>query len=268
MEIILNEIESKEIETTETKSKELDKQYIPETDYNKLDNKPSINGVALEGNKTTKDLGIKAGSDIELITKIEPEDIEEDLKENQVYNGNAIHDLARLFGMTIEELTKTIPQILTEFDIELTYEDNEVYNANAIHQLLELFVYEITMIQEGFEELYDAVIELYNKQPLEITGVFTLSTQKLTNISHYYEEIKTAYDEGRPIKLTVTIGENGNQAMADLSIVDVVQSKAFFYPIMRTNIGYGNQIYFFDVEIGKTTGKLTSHVLNTTSLGE
>jgi hypothetical protein len=53
--------------------------------------------------------------------------------------------------------------ILTNFDIEYTYEDNQVYNANAIHQLLELFVYEITMIQEGFQELEDKVSALENK---------------------------------------------------------------------------------------------------------
>lgn len=233
-----------------------------DNDYNKATNKPSINGVTLEGNKTTEDLGIQAGSDIELITEILPESIEEDLEENQVYNGNAIHDLARLFGMTLEEVKETIPKpifdmscdislvkmtvtnvtnysqeiiekknqgylvrlncnfienprlnvvvilnvvdgnwtffypvirgdigqgtknyifrlgigennatieahdlsgsvdVLTEFDIEKTYEDNQVYNANAIHQLLELFVYEITMIQEGFEELNDRMSEL------------------------------------------------------------------------------------------------------------
>lgn len=126
--------------------------------YNDSYNKPSINGVVLEGNKTTEELGIKAGgSDIELITELNPEDIENDLKPNQVYNGNAIHDLARIFGMTLEELTQEFPQIVTEFDIDQTYEDKQVYNANAIHQLLELFVGEIVMIQEQVES-YDARI--------------------------------------------------------------------------------------------------------------
>ena len=126
-------------------------------DYEKLENLPSINDVELKGNKSLEELGI---TDVELITELYPESIEEDLKDNQVYNGNAIHDLARLFGMTLEEFTKTLPQIITEFDIEKTYEDSEVYNANAIHQLLELFVYEITMIQEQVAEFDDRISAL------------------------------------------------------------------------------------------------------------
>ena len=129
-------------------------------DYEKLDNLPSINNEKLIGNKTLEELGI---TDIELITKLKPEDIEEDLKPNQVYNGNAIHDLARLFGMTLAELVETLPQIITEFDIEKTYEDSEVYNANAIHQLLELFVYEITMIQEEVASYSERISALEEK---------------------------------------------------------------------------------------------------------
>ena len=129
-------------------------------DYEKLDNLPSINNEKLIGNKTLEELGI---TDVELITELKPESIEEDLKPNQVYNGNAIHDLARLFGMTLEEFTKTLPQIITEFDIEKTYEDSEVYNANAIHQLLELFVYEITMIQEEIASYSERISALEEK---------------------------------------------------------------------------------------------------------
>lgn len=269
------------------------------SDYEKLKNKPSINGVELTGNKTTEDLGI---TDIELITKLYPESIEEDLKDNQVYNGNAIHDLARLFGMTLEELTKTLPtllteydgqqhednevynanavtnlidlmalslpKIITEFDIEKTYEDSEVYNANAIHQLLEIFVWEMTQIQDGFNELYDAVAYLVEKEPLVVTATFTLATQRLTNISHYYDKIKQARDNGQDVKLQVTIAESGNIATADISVLDVSKKSAFFYPIMRTNIGFGNEIYFFDVEIKQNTGSLASYVLQATSLGE
>lgn len=136
-------------------------------DYEKLENLPSINNEKLIGNKTLEELGI---TDVELITELYPESIEEDLKDNQVYNGNAIHDLARLFGMTLAELVETLPQILTEFDIEYTYEDNEVYNANAIHQLLELFVYEITMIQEAVES-YDGRISALETATIELEEI-------------------------------------------------------------------------------------------------
>lgn len=36
-------------------------QVVQSTDYEDLENKPSINGVTLVGNKTTEDLGIQAG---------------------------------------------------------------------------------------------------------------------------------------------------------------------------------------------------------------
>lgn len=236
--------------------------------YEKLLNLPKINGKEIKGELTTEDLGIKAGTDIELITEILPESIEEDLEENQVYNGNAIHDLARLFGMEMVIVYGMIPSILTEFDIEKSYEDNEVYNANAIHQLLELFVWEITQIQEGFEELRQGVSEIIEKEPLVVTATFTLATQRLTNISHYYDKIKKAYDNGQDIKLKVTIAESGNIATADISVLDVSKNSAFFYPIMRTNIGAGTEIYFFNVEIRENTGSLSSYVLQATSLGE
>ena len=241
-------------------------------------------------------------TDIELLKEIKPESIEEELKDNQVYNGNAIHDLARLFGMTLEELTKTLPVLLTEYDGQ-QHEENEVYNANAvtslidlmaltlpnlikefdlygeysendvytciaINQLMEIFGFEIMQIQEYFEELYDAVEELVEKQPLVVTATFTLATQKLTNISHYYDEIKQARDNGQDVKLKVTIAESGNVATADISVLDVSKKSAFFYPIMRTNIGAGTEIYFFDVEIRQSTGSLGSYVLQATALGE
>ena len=42
------------------------------TDYEKLDNLPSINGVLLKGDMTSKDLGIERGYD----AQIDPEDSE------------------------------------------------------------------------------------------------------------------------------------------------------------------------------------------------
>lgn len=162
LEIVLNEESNEELISLEEENNEVEINLEEEinsgsNDYNKQINKPSINGVELVGNKTTKDLGIE---DIELIPNIYPESIEKDLKPNQVYNGNAIHDLARLFGMTLEELTKTLPNIIKEFDIEDTYQDEDVYNANAIHQLMEIFGYEIVNIQEEVESYSERISAL------------------------------------------------------------------------------------------------------------
>lgn len=45
---------------------------VPETDYDKLENKPQINGVELAGNKTTRQLGIEI---TDPMTNFEIEDI-------------------------------------------------------------------------------------------------------------------------------------------------------------------------------------------------
>lgn len=165
-------------------------------DYSKATNKPSINGVVLEGNKTTEELGIVAGSDIELITKLEAEDIENDLEPNQVYNGNAIHDLARLFGMTLEELMTTLPNIIKEFDIEKTYQDGDVYNANAIHQLMQIFGQEITNLQTADVEINDELesqatkITKLNLTDIEINKKVDNFEERITSLETITSELE------------------------------------------------------------------------------
>ena len=103
--------------------------------YENAINKPSVNGVELSGNKTTEDLGI---TDVDLITKILPESIEEDLEPNQVYNGNAIHDLARLFGMTLEEVKETIPKPIFDMSCSISLTDMTVDNiTNYSEEIIE-----------------------------------------------------------------------------------------------------------------------------------
>lgn len=160
MEIILKQVESKEIETTETESKELEleKQYVTEKNYNKLDNKPSINGIILIGDKTLEELGIKIGSDINILKEF---DIEYTYEDNEVYNANAIHQLMEIFGYEIMNIQENFDNkqdksdILTGFDIDPAepFSDTQVYNANAINAMLtEIFVPMIMDIGTAIEE--------------------------------------------------------------------------------------------------------------------
>lgn len=98
------------------------------SNYEELDNLPTLNGVEIKGNLTSEDLGIE---DIELITKLYPESIEEDLKPNQVYNGNAIHDLARLFGMEMQNVYEIMPK--GEFDVSCTISLLKMTVSNVSH---------------------------------------------------------------------------------------------------------------------------------------
>ena len=190
------------------------------SNYEKLENLPSINNVLLIGNKTTEELGIEIPDESEIfdvsctisLSKMTVANVShyseeiikkrnegnlirmnctfvENPKLNVVVILNVIDDDWTLFypvirgnigeGMktyvfrlgvgpsnatiSVHAIPETEVGILTEFDIEYTYEDNQVYNANAIHQLMEVFAYEITMIQEKFEELQDRVSALENK---------------------------------------------------------------------------------------------------------
>ena len=98
------------------------------SNYEELDNLPTLNGVEIKGNLTSEDLGIE---DIELITELKPESIEEDLKPNQVYNGNAIHDLARLFGMEMQNVYEKMPK--GEFDVSCTISLSKMTVSNVSH---------------------------------------------------------------------------------------------------------------------------------------
>lgn len=73
--------------------------------YKSLTDKPSINGVELVGNKTTEELGIEAGSDVDILTVF---DIEYTYEDNEVYNANAIHQLMEIFGYEIMNLVEVI----------------------------------------------------------------------------------------------------------------------------------------------------------------
>lgn len=224
--VLEEELELGELELEdEVNVGELELDYIkedPVDDYEKLKNLPSINNVLLKGDLTSEDLGI---TDIELIDEIKPESIEEDLKPNQVYNGNAIHDLARLFGMTIEELTKTLPVILPNFDIEYTYEDNEVYNANAIHQLLEIFGQEIMNIVDLLDKKEDKQVYVdANVNFNANTGVVSLRNWVTENP---YKVIDEANKKGNPAILRVHLYAN-DQYMESLYMMQSIYSDTWW----------------------------------------
>ena len=222
---------------------------IVQDDYERLKNLPKINGVELIGNKTTEELGIEAGSNIELITELKPESIEEDLAENQVYNGNAIHDLARIFGMTLEEIVSVIPSVVTEFDIENEYDDNQVYNANAIHQLLEIFVTELENIQEYTQNLF-----------LDVDVTISLATMTISNVSCYSEDIIKAHEQGKVVRAFCKFEENYN--MDVVVMLNVVDGKwAFFYPTIMGDIGAGMKNYIFRLGIGKDSATISANSL-------
>lgn len=82
-----------------------------ENNYKKLSNKPSINGVELNGNLTSEDLKLKVGSDINIIPEF---DIEVDREYNDVYNVPAIHQLLEIFAWEIEQIQEELERVKSE----------------------------------------------------------------------------------------------------------------------------------------------------------
>ena len=76
-------------------------------DYLKLINLPQINGVTLEGNKTTEELGIQVGSDIELIKELNTENV---FNDNQSYDANVVNDVVKSFEEATNGIYKTIEE--------------------------------------------------------------------------------------------------------------------------------------------------------------
>lgn len=179
-------------------------------DYSKAKNKPSINGVELVGNLTTEDLKIQAGgSDIELITELKPESIEEELKDNQVYNGNAIHDLARLFGERVN----------------------------------------------GIDGLVD---KLKEKTIFDVSCTISLIDMEVSNVSNFSKEIIEKRNEGNLIRLNCIFKENPNlKVVCILNVID--NNYAFFYPLIRGDIGQGMKTYLFRLSIGLNSANITAH---------
>jgi hypothetical protein len=96
-----------------------------ENNYKKLSNKPSINGVELNGNLTSEDLKLKVGSDINIIPEF---DIEVDREYNDVYNVPAIHQLLEIFAL---EMTQMQEAIENKEDKQVYIELNLNYNPST-----------------------------------------------------------------------------------------------------------------------------------------
>jgi hypothetical protein len=107
-------------------------------DYKTLSNKPSINGVELNGNKTTKELGIEADNDYN------------NASNKPKINGKELIGDLSTDDLGIEAGGSDI-NIKTEFDLYGEYEEKDVYNAIAINQLMEIFGFEIMNVMEFVE---------------------------------------------------------------------------------------------------------------------
>ena len=199
---------------------------IIEKDYEKLDNKPSINGVVLEGNKTTEDLGIE-------IPKV-------DLSNH--YTKDEINNLAN-------ELVEMIPQIvpLEEYNPEEQYADNQVANANT-------FNYLVSQVSGAFNDIGQYIEEVRQEAQENIFTVnYNLNPQNMsiTYISHYSSDIIQKHNEGKKVTFRGYVLGLNVYVNSELELVD--GQYAFTYPLLKVDLGEGEKIYLFKIQISSSS---------------
>lgn len=127
--------------------------YIPtgSSDYNDLENKPSIGGVTLEGNKTLEELGAFDGDYNNLTNKPDLFSGDyDDLTDKPSINGNALEG-----DMTAEELGIHIPENVSELDNDLHFitHDEIFTDLGTIDSSLyedDVYVYVNTLTESGW----------------------------------------------------------------------------------------------------------------------
>lgn len=76
---------------------------IGETNYNKLDNLPSINSIVLTGNKTLEELGIQAAGDYAIKDEIIKDALNINYKDNYGYGGENVQDALDMAFATLDD---------------------------------------------------------------------------------------------------------------------------------------------------------------------
>ena len=106
--VAINKIEINEIDTHHAPVVKPDttiiyEDRIGETNYNKLDNLPSINSIILAGNKTLEELGIQAAGDYAIKDEIIKDASNINYKDNYGYGGENVQDALDMAFATLDE---------------------------------------------------------------------------------------------------------------------------------------------------------------------
>ena len=152
------------------------------SDYDDLDNKPSINSVTLTGNQTTTDLGLFSGDYDDLTNKPELA---------AVATSGSYTDLTN---------TPTIPAAQVNSDWDAVAGVSQILNKPSL----------ATVATSGsYDDLIDQPT-IPNLTPVDITDEITLSkTSGEWNIDSY-----SAFKSGQTVQLTITLKGNGNTVNA------------------------------------------------------
>lgn len=223
------------------------------TDYNKLNNKPSINDIILEGNKTLDDLGImgKYMETIELSTDIEnPTEITDYINKSGIYvaknagilgfQGEPITVLAKgqfFKVMNLQEYGSVIGE-------EISDEDNLIQI-----QIAGLEGYDYILYKNGTNDWEDAA-DINSLNINDYVNIDTSNLLKTSNISSTYG-----------IKLL-----SNYLAIQQASNTEIDSATNTYHPITPNNIAYAVQkkgaSYFADKTDFETLQTTTNNLIS------
>ena len=176
IEINLEEENNVSMEVKDTGNVEIgmESDFGGTTDYNKLKNKPSINGVTLEGNKTLEELGIINYDDTEIkenITEIEKENTYQNKRLEYLEKNQIQAELKGEDTLTITDGAFAYANILKETEIEESGEKRQGYEVTLPQGLSK---------QEGSDSN-----NLYNyKDTVEVTSGYSTDEEGWITITY------------------------------------------------------------------------------------
>ena len=251
------------------------KQVI-EKDYEKLDNLPKINGVELVGDKTTEDLGIKI-PEVDLsnhYTKQETNSLLDTKLDKFIVTYSINPQTMEIISIShySEEIINaynegkqvifkgTILGLNIPMNSYLGLIEGDTVRSFATFRfdlgagMMNL----LTTISVTTDSVYLEVTQLKEDTGKEIEdNIFTVNyslnpqNMTMTYISHYSSEIINAFNEGKKVTFRGYVLGLNVYVNSELELVD--GQYAFTYPLLKVDLGEGEKIYLFKIQISSNS---------------
>ena len=214
---------------------------FPDNNYNNASNKPSINGVELIGNKTTKELNINVPTKLSELTN--DADYTHKLSTNLEY----YYTKAKVDEKINAISTGTVINIIDAFDYIKRFQDNEIYNANAVNNSVEWIIL--------------AILDAFNREVLiDINVQIDPTTYKIISIDKAFSDIKNAFELGGTTRVVAQLAGTNTKIILQLALLD--SSVASFTTVMKANLGQGEMKYLLGINITERWQNVVIDVLS------
>lgn len=121
-----------------------------------------------------------------------------------------------------------------------------------------------TLFEKQIEKMQDLIDNISNPT-LSIIATINPQTFEVVEISHHFQQIKEAYQQGKAVKVHAVLAGTNTYVVSELSLLDDLS--AYFFPIMRLNLGAGTKWYCLELAVGSDMTTTTfSELLDSTSI--